>query len=139
MPIYTRRCTECQHTYTTFHTIITRNTPVPCPKCLGNTERIIEAPAVHGDYAGYTCPITNAWIEGRAAHEANLAKHGCRVYEAGETREAQRRKASEDEAFLESVAESAARSVMQMPDEKRVALAKELDAGADVQYTRTVT
>ena len=138
MPIYTRQCPSCAHKHTVFAAIAQRNAPVACLRCQEETVRILDAPAVHGDYEGYTCPITNTWIEGRKAHEANLAKHGCRVYEPGETKAAQRRKHAEDEAFLESTAESAAATVMNMPSEKREALAKELEAGADTQYTRTV-
>lgn len=43
---------------------------------------------VVSDYAGYTCPITDTWVEGRAAHRENLKRHGCRVLEKGETRDA---------------------------------------------------
>lgn len=36
------------------------------------------------DYKGYTCPVTNKWIEGKAAHQENLKRHNCRVLEKGE-------------------------------------------------------
>jgi hypothetical protein len=50
-------------------------------------EKIIVPPLVMPDLPGYDCPITGKWIEGRRAHEENLKRQGCRVYEAGETRE----------------------------------------------------
>lgn len=45
-------------------------------------------PMLASDYAGYDCPVTGKWIEGRRAHEENLKLHGCRVLEPGETRDA---------------------------------------------------
>lgn len=42
---------------------------------------------VSSDYEAYECPKTGRMIEGRAAHRENLKRTGCRVYEAGETRE----------------------------------------------------
>lgn len=49
-------------------------------------------PRISGDYEAYSCPITGKPIEGRAAHRENLKRHGCRVLEKGESREAKRRR-----------------------------------------------
>lgn len=136
MPLYTYACAACGSRQDLFAKIVERNKLTQCPNCSEPMERLVSAPAVRGDYEGYSCPITGQWVEGRKAHNENLAKHGCRIYEPGETREAQRRKAAEDEAFLEKVADTAAQAVMKMPVEKREQLAKELDSGASVAYTR---
>jgi hypothetical protein len=42
------------------------------------------------DYAGYQCPVTGRWVEGRAAHRENLKRQGCRVLEPGETEQVRR-------------------------------------------------
>ncbi|MBF0157489.1 MAG: hypothetical protein HQL57_09930 [Magnetococcales bacterium] len=58
------------------------------------------APAVRSDYAPYDCPITGQVIEGRRAHRENLARHGCRLLEAGESRDCGKRvEASYNEAL----------------------------------------
>ena len=136
MPLYTYRCPTCGTQQDLFAKIVERNKLTLCPACADTMERLVQAPAVRGDYEGYSCPVTGTWVEGRRAHQENLAKHGCRVYEAGETKEAQRRKVAEDEAFFERVADTAAATVMSMPVEKREQLAKELDSGASIAYTR---
>lgn len=47
-------------------------------------------PMISSDYAAYDCPITGRPVEGRAAHRENLARHGCRILEAGEKEDVQR-------------------------------------------------
>lgn len=42
-------------------------------------------PFVSGDYQPYDCPITGRTIDGRKEHRENLARHGCRLLEKGET------------------------------------------------------
>ena len=44
----------------------------------------LSSPMVSGDYETYNCPITGRQIEGKAAHNANLLKHDCRIQEKGE-------------------------------------------------------
>lgn len=68
-------------------------------------------PQVAGDYAGYTCPITGKWIEGRAAHEENLKRHGCRVAEKGEDRDNARERARQDRVFEQRLEGMIARTV----------------------------
>lgn len=41
-------------------------------------------PMVLGDYEAYDCPVTGKMIEGRAAHNENLKRTGCRLNEPGE-------------------------------------------------------
>lgn len=97
---------------------------------------MIVAPAVRGDYAGYECPVTGKWIEGRKAHKENLARHGCRVLEPGETQALTRRRKAEDEAFAEKIADSAAEIVANMPSAKREQLGREIESGLDIAVER---
>lgn len=56
------------------------------------------------DYEGYTCPITDKWVEGRAAHKENLRQHGCRVFEKGELEEFKKNKPRDVERNAEMLA-----------------------------------
>lgn len=105
--------------------------------CEGAMERTICAPAVRGDYAGYDCPVTGKWIEGKRAHEENLKETGCRILEPGEHQQNQRRR-EQDEADLEARVEHTAESfVHNLPTEKREQLAIELRNGADTTTVRS--
>lgn len=56
---------------------------------------------ISSDYEGYTCPVTNQWVEGRTAHRENLKKHGCRVLEKGEREHNEKRRREENDAAIE--------------------------------------
>lgn len=58
-----------------------------------------------GDYEGYNCPVTGKYIEGRAAHEENLKRQGCRVLEPGETEQFIKEKPKRIEQEAEKTAE----------------------------------
>lgn len=136
MPLYTYKCT-CEERFTKFSTIANYQREMECPKCGQLAERFIDAaPMVKGDYPGYSCPITGDWIEGRRAHEENLKKHGCRVFEPGETEEFKRRRAAEDLAFEESVAATAEAEVAAMTSRQKEQLGAEMDAGLTAEVVR---
>jgi hypothetical protein len=111
--------------------------PAYCPECgtLGN--RVLSAPAVRGDYAGYQCPVTGKWVEGRKAHEENLRQTGCRIFEPGEREEFQRRKEREEAEFDSKLEASIGETVAAMSQEKQQKLAQELAAGAGIGFTRS--
>ena len=136
MPIYAYKCAFCASSRDVFKPIAELDRTEVCQQCGAGMERRISAVAVLGDYAGYTCPITDKWIEGRRAHEENLARHGCRVYEPGEREGFVRRKAVEQEQFLETMGESAAAAVEALPSDKRERLCAEIQNGLDVGVTR---
>jgi hypothetical protein len=98
--------------------------------------REIAAPAVRGDYAGYSCPRTGRWIEGRRAHEENLKRLGCRVFEAGERQEFDANKKREAAAFDARIENTVEELIHAMPLEKREALAIDLQNGANVEVVR---
>jgi hypothetical protein len=68
---------------------------------------IISSKRVHvvSDINGYTCPVTNKWVEGRAAHRENLKRTGCRVFEPGERENYIKEKPKEMERNAERAAE----------------------------------
>jgi hypothetical protein len=96
----------------------------------------LTAARVVTDYPGYNCPITGAWIEGRAAHRENLAKHNCRVFEPGEMENTRRYMAKVDADMDKAVDATVDQFIAELPSDKRDKLAAEMDAGLDVQYTR---
>ena len=63
----------------------------------------LSTPQIAGDYETYECPVTGKPIEGRAAHRENLKRHGCRLLEKGETREAPKRREESLNASIDSI------------------------------------
>ena len=99
-------------------------------------ERRLCAPRVVSDYAGYQCPVTGGWVEGRRAHEENLKRHGCRVLESGET-EAFRKSRVQEEAKLDREVDATVEQFYEtLPTEKREALATAVQSGLDVSIDR---
>lgn len=135
MPLYEYKCPE-GHTFTRFLPLASYREEQICEYCQKPAEKQLSAPAVLGDYPGYSCPITGTWIEGRRAHEENLRKHGCRVLESGETKQAQASAQRAEEILSDKIAETAEALVEQMPSAKREQLGRELSNGADVTVIR---
>ena len=134
MPLYEYKCT-CGKRFSRFLPLVNYRDPQTC-ECGQVAEKQLSAPAVRADYAGYACPITGNWVEGKRAHEENLKKHGCRVFEPGEREAFIKRRASEEAAFEDKIAESAAEFVETLPTAKREQLGRELENGADVTVVR---
>lgn len=137
MPVYDYKCSVCNHRQEIVKKIADLDRTEHCPKCLFAMNRQVVAPMIRPDYESYNCPITGKLISGRAEHEENLRKHGCRVMEDGEREQAAAAAAAREEAFLEAVGETAARTVAQMPYDKQERLANELDAGASLSVERS--
>lgn len=138
MPLYEYKC-EAGHVSTLVSSVKDYQKAIPCGHdgCGCVAERYItSAPMVRGDYAGYNCPITDKWIEGRRAHEENLRRHGCRVLEEGETEAFRRRKALADAELDASVEATAEEFVAKLPQAKKEQLAAELDAGVSAEVVR---
>jgi putative FmdB family regulatory protein len=103
VPIYTYACPDCHQQFDLYRTIDAMQQQEACSSCGGIAHKAITAPLIKGDLSGYSCPISGKWIEGRRAHVENLKKHGCRVYEAGETRDFIKSKAKRDEAAVDAL------------------------------------
>lgn len=130
MPTYSAQCTMCQHKFDIFRRIDDRNKPANCEKCGQLAERVIDKARVVADYAPYQCPITGDTISGRKAHEENLKKHGCRVYEPGEFEDHKRFRAQQEELAMEQITDRAVEAALALPVEKQEILAGELLHGA---------
>lgn len=143
MPLYRYRCPVCLWGDSQFRKIAERDV---LPVCAGVGEnsrhditsmaRVLEAPMVKDDFAGYSCPVTGKWIEGRRAHEENLKRHGARVLEPGETAAYRSGLAAEDAKLEKEVGETVDAELAAMPARKVEQLVTELQAGADVSYQR---
>lgn len=136
MPLYSYKCPSCSSRQDVLKPLSLLDREEPCQKCTTSMQRQISPVIVRGDYAGYTCPITGTWIEGRKAHRENLAKHGCRVYEPGETSRATAARAAAEAALDASVESTVDEFIATLPSSKREQLAAELDSGLDVAVTR---
>ena len=136
MPIYTYRCPACSTRRDIFKSLAFLDREEPCEACQTTMERQLSAPAIVADYAGYACPISGKWIEGRRAHEENLARHECRVLEGGETEQA-RRRGSQEAAILDKEVDNTVEQFYEaLPTEKREALAVAVQSGLDVSIDR---
>ena len=113
MPLYTYHCDSCDESFEVVRTIADMKQEEPC-HCGGVGHKIIVAPLVHCDLAGYESPITGERIEGRKAHIEHLKRNRCRVYEAGETQEFLKKKEERQKDFdrrTDQIVEKAARSM----------------------------
>lgn len=135
MPTYVYRCPE-NHQFERILRLAEFDTPQHCPICNAVAQRLIVAPAVLGDYPGYKCPVSGDWIEGRKAHNENLARTGCRILEPGETQQAVRRAASVDQELEAKIDQTVTDLVTAMPPEKKAKLEQELTQGVSAEVTR---
>lgn len=134
MPTYSYRC-ECGETFDRFLRLKDFDTPQMCT-CGRQASRVIGAPFVMRDYAGYSCPVTGKWIEGRKAHRENLARTGCRVLEPGETESAVRRRQEQEAAYDARIEQTVEELVKAMPQEKQNRLEAELTSGVSTEVIR---
>lgn len=137
MPTYVYHCAACHKSQDVVKPLSLLDRKEQCDECLTEMVRQLAAPMVLGDYAGYSCPITGAWIEGRKAHQENLRKHGCRVYEPGETEAYKQRRAKEDADFDSRIESTVEEFVETLPTPKKEQLAIELANGASTQVVRS--
>jgi len=105
--------------------------------CGSPANRVISPVRFSVENIGYDCPITGEWIGSKRQHDENLAKHGCRVYEAGETEQAKKAKAQADAEFEKRLDETVEKEFESLPSAKKEALATELTAGVDLGYSRS--
>lgn len=136
MPLYSYQCPACARRRDILKPLAHLNREEPCEACQTPMERRLSAPAVVTDYAGYSCPITGKWVEGRRAHEENLKRHGCRVLETGETNEVRRNHQAEETALDRSVDETVDQFYEALPTERREELARSVESGLDVVVER---
>lgn len=126
MPIYLYRCEFCGDEFERIVRLADHTPTAPC-ECGHNATQKLTAPMVHMDYAGYECPVSGQWIEGKRAHEENLKRTGCRIFEPGEREQFMRRKAQEDGALSRQIEDDVGRFVDGLGAAERNALGKSLE------------
>ena len=136
MPIYAYKCQACARRKDIFKPIAQLDRKEHCETCQTQMERQLAAPAVLGDYAGYSCPISGKWIEGRKAHEENLKRNGCRVLETGETEQVRRNRAQEESVLDRQVESTVEQFWEALPTDGREQLATAVSSGLDVSIDR---
>jgi len=139
MPRYDFECSKCQSVVERLLPLSHSDAPQYCDRCNELMQKVfLQAPAgvVQPNYPAYRCPITDKVIDGRKAHEENLARHGCRVLEAGEKEAAERHRLEADAALDRGIEETVEREIALMPADKKERLANELAAGADATVER---
>ena len=116
MPLYSYICENCGKRDRRFLPVSRYKEPQECqtPGCHSGKPmtKIIEAPAVVGDYEGYLSPATGKWVEGRKQHQEDLARSNCRILEPGESRmemeKTRNRQAAAEKSIDEAVERTAA-------------------------------
>lgn len=135
MPLYNYNC-GCGKCFSAWAPMAESASPALCPRCNQLAPRGVSAPRISSDYAGYTCPVSGKWIEGRAAHEENLRRTGCRILEPGETESSKATRAREDADLDRSVEETVEKLFDAMPSDKRERLGAELESGVTATVER---
>jgi len=137
MPQYNYKCPACGHMHSLLTSMKDFVDAPPCPDCGTPSHSVITArPMIASSFQSYQCPVTGKPIGTKTAHEENLKRQGCRIYETGETEETVRRKAREEKAFDAAVEGTVEKFFATAPTAKRERLAQELNAGADASVTR---
>lgn len=112
MPVYDFHCPDCRRTEAVVRKVDQRDGLQMCSACSSSmVRRMVYRTAVRGDYEGYVSPASGKWIEGRAAHEEDLKRSGCRVFESGERENFIKNKAKHEEQLaqnFETIVEKAA-------------------------------
>ncbi len=136
MPLYDYKCATCGRGEERMLKLADLEQTQSCRHCGFAMNRQLSAPMIVADYAGYESPVTGKWIEGRKAHQEELKRTGCRIFEPGEKEAFERSRKADDEKLDQAIEASADEFIAKLPTEKRDKLAAEMDNGLDVQITR---
>lgn len=111
MPLYEYTCRN-GHVIQQYRTVDERHAAGSCKYCgLELRKVILHPPRVFSDYAGYESPASGNWIVGKRARAEDLARTGCRPYEAGEREAMLRRQAENDRQLDKQVDEVVERTI----------------------------
>ena len=136
MPLYEYECDSCKARVEKFLPLSEFDCAQQC-SCGEILRKRLSAPVVFVDYPAYQCPVTGATIEGRRQHEENLKRHGCRVWEPGETDRVRQERVAADHDFGRKVEATIDEQLTTMPSRKREKLVEELKSGADLALVRS--
>lgn len=139
MPFYLFRCNPCGETMDVFSRMADAHMERRCPRCGYRLERVYTPPHVANDGAyAYDCPVTGRTIRGKAEHEANLKRHGCRVLEKGDAARAiAKAKAGSpaSDALVDRCADEAMRHICSLPAKDYEAVASAV-ANSNIKIER---
>lgn len=127
MPLYDIQC-EAGHRSEKFIPLKNFSDPIVCD-CGQSARRSISAPMFSVDNTGYNCPVTGEWVGSKSAHRENLAKHGCRILETGETEQAKAARAEKDRQLDKAIEDTVERTIESWDSGKKEALHNELVNG----------
>ena len=136
MPVYDYECVSCGNVEEKVHSIAVLGIQQYCSVCDGRMNKLLSAPMVHVSKVEYRCPITNEPITTKQQHDNNLARHGCRVLEAGEVEQAKRKRLESNKQLDKSIESEVERLVETMPSKKKEKLANEIASGVDLTTMR---
>ena len=136
MPLYLYKCPACSRSRDVLKPLSQLDREERCEACETAMDRKLCAPSIVTDYAGYSCPVTGKWIEGRRAHEENLKRQGCRVLETGETDQVRRSARKAEETFDREVDATVDQFYETLPTAEREQLAVAVQSGLDVSVDR---
>lgn len=134
MPTYCYKC-DCGEHFERFLPLVDYQTPQVC-RCGKTAQKKLTAAAIRPDYAGYSCPVSGKWVEGRKAHSENLKQTGCRILEPGEKEASQRRTIAEEQRFERELDCTADRLIAELPAVKREKLIGEVEGGISATVVR---
>lgn len=136
MPIYQMKCTN-SHSFDKVMSIAEMEQGKTVCDCGAAAEVQIVPTMIAPMFQPYRCPITEKPITTLQQHTENLKKHGCRIYEPGETADARRAAKAADMQLDKSIEQTAEAFVENLPGSKREQLGKELET-SDTVYKRSI-
>lgn len=136
MPLYSYRCNSCGNREERYLKLHEYKLVQDCSVCTFQLEKILMPAKISVDYVGYECPITGKWIEGKKAHRENLAIHGRRILEKGETQQLIANKAKQEAELDRLVDESVDRELSGYDAQKLENLGRAIESGLDISVDR---
>jgi putative FmdB family regulatory protein len=135
MPLYDFECDIFGHRFERMVKLAQFHETQTC-SCGSPATRLLSAPMFHVENVYYDCPITGEGIVSMREHQANLDRHGCRVWEPGETDAIERRKQEADATFERQLDETVDRQFEALSSDQKERLTNEVLGGMDVKYER---
>ena len=76
----------------------------------------LSSPMISRDYETYACPVTGRPVTGKAEHNANLLKHGCRIQEKGEFEDVKKNGKKRIEASIDAAIDKSVDAIARQID-----------------------
>lgn len=138
MPLYDWRCQSdnCDREFVRFVPLKDFEVPQSCSFCGGVASRIIRAPFVRADIAGYVSPVTGQWIGGRKQRREDLLSSNSVEFEPGFAEECRRNTTAAERKLELAIENTVDAEISRMPARKQELLDQEVRAGASAEFTR---